>query len=252
MFTTETFVDLSQVSDIIAKEVADRGGNQSEIARKLGISSQLLGQYIAGRHKPKADFYIKWKTVFGEDLLDLIERNVSHENNGHGESQEIIPHIERRRAQKNQATQPYMVPLVPVKAQAGYAMSYPDTQLFSESLEKYPMLPGIEHRGAEWRYFEVEGDSMIPTLFDKDYILVSSVLREDWQDIKPNKPYVVVIGEDVYVKFIYRIDKENWILASANKKVKHKKIAVSDVRELWVFRGRTTKNLDIPKIEIKV
>jgi transcriptional regulator with XRE-family HTH domain len=53
------------------------GGNTSEIARLLGVSSQLLGQYARGRHKPKPDFYLKWKEVFGEDLLSetIVSKN---------------------------------------------------------------------------------------------------------------------------------------------------------------------------------
>lgn len=56
-------------------------GNKSQVAKKLGISSQLLGQYEQGRQKPKLEFYKKWKEVFGEDLLK--ETNVSNlsENN---------------------------------------------------------------------------------------------------------------------------------------------------------------------------
>jgi transcriptional regulator with XRE-family HTH domain len=71
-------VDLNQVSTLIAQSV-QRHGKKSEVARQLGISSQLLGQYISGKHKPKADFYLKWKEVFKEDLLKQLERNVSHE-----------------------------------------------------------------------------------------------------------------------------------------------------------------------------
>lgn len=70
---------MSQVSEIIKSKIAQRGGNKSEIARQLGVSSQLLGQYERGRHKPKPEFYIKWKEVFGEDLLS--KTNVSKEAN---------------------------------------------------------------------------------------------------------------------------------------------------------------------------
>lgn len=69
---------MSQVSEIISRKIIDRGGNKSEMARLLGISSQLLGQYANGRHKPKPDFYVKWKEVFGEDFLN--ETNVSSGN----------------------------------------------------------------------------------------------------------------------------------------------------------------------------
>jgi transcriptional regulator with XRE-family HTH domain len=72
---------LDQLSEIIKAAVDDKGKSAAEVARKLNISSQLLGQYMNGRHKPKLDFYIKWKEVFNEDLLQVVETNVSHETN---------------------------------------------------------------------------------------------------------------------------------------------------------------------------
>lgn len=70
---------MNQVSETIKAAVEYKGKNAAEVARKLGISSQLLGQYMNGRHKPKPEFYIKWKEVFKEDLMQAIETNVSHE-----------------------------------------------------------------------------------------------------------------------------------------------------------------------------
>ncbi len=49
------------------------------MSRRLGISSQLLGQYEKGEKNPKGQFFLKWKQVFGEDLLKLIETDVSQE-----------------------------------------------------------------------------------------------------------------------------------------------------------------------------
>lgn len=70
-------IDLDQVVAILNNLVPKRGKSKSEVARKLGISSQLLGQYMDGRQKPKPEFYIKWKDAFKEDLLKLVETNVS-------------------------------------------------------------------------------------------------------------------------------------------------------------------------------
>lgn len=48
------------------------------MARKLGISSQLYGQYEKGQ-EPGGSFFIKWKESFGYELLSGIERIVSQE-----------------------------------------------------------------------------------------------------------------------------------------------------------------------------
>lgn len=67
---------VSGISQIIAQAIERQGSNKSEIARKLGISSQLLGQYEKGPKEPKLAFYVKWWENFKEDLLGEIETKV--------------------------------------------------------------------------------------------------------------------------------------------------------------------------------
>jgi phage repressor protein C with HTH and peptisase S24 domain len=183
----------------------------------------------------------------------LYGKNAPHESdlNGNSVEEDRPGYMLHRRNLKN-ISSPFMVPLLPVAARAGYAQSYPDTQVFIQDLELYPILPGTDHRGAQWLYVEIKGDSMEPTLFEKDYILVSMVPRFEWVNVKPGKPYVILVAEEVLVKFIHKMpgDSKHWILASANKRIKQRKIAIADVKELWVFQGRQTKELTIPKIEI--
>lgn len=70
---------MDQVSSLLEALVPQKGSNKSEVAAKLGISSQLLGQYMKGRQNPKIHFFNKWKEVFGEDLLRMTETNVSEQ-----------------------------------------------------------------------------------------------------------------------------------------------------------------------------
>jgi transcriptional regulator with XRE-family HTH domain len=70
---------VGDLTDVLKELIKDKG-KQTEIAKKLGISAQRLGQYLAGRQKPKLDFYIKWKEVFGEDIQQMLtgeQTNVS-------------------------------------------------------------------------------------------------------------------------------------------------------------------------------
>lgn len=46
------------------------------MGRRLGISSQLYGQYESGEVEPKLEFARKFKDIFHIDLLD-IEENIS-------------------------------------------------------------------------------------------------------------------------------------------------------------------------------
>lgn len=148
-------------------------------------------------------------------------------------------YLEKRRAMKG-ISDPVLVPLVPVKAQAGYARSFSNSE-YIERLDLYPILPGIDPRGAVWRYFEVEGDSMEPKLFETDLVLVSMVPYEDWKEIKDGGIYVVVTEDDVLIKKVVLKSESSWILESLNKRHKQKPINPTDIKELWFYRRRISK-----------
>lgn len=78
------------IADVLTELVPQKGKNKSEVARRLGISSQLLGQYMNGRHEPKLSFYEAWAREFGEDLKPAAERNVSHETTEQPKAGEVI------------------------------------------------------------------------------------------------------------------------------------------------------------------
>lgn len=65
-------------------------------------------------------------------------------------SEPAEPYLKRRQAQKNHSG-PFMVPLVPVTAQAGYSQAYNNTD-FINQLEYYPIVPGIDPHGAISRH----------------------------------------------------------------------------------------------------
>jgi transcriptional regulator with XRE-family HTH domain len=79
---------------MIKKKIAELGGNQSEVARRVGISSQLLGKYVNGS-EPGITFALAWKNAFGENL---IETGVSRETiiSDHPHTAKLIQILENR------------------------------------------------------------------------------------------------------------------------------------------------------------
>lgn len=59
-----------KISDKLTKLVPEKGKSINEVARKLSVSGQLLGQYMKGKKEPKPGFYMKWKETFGDSLWD--------------------------------------------------------------------------------------------------------------------------------------------------------------------------------------
>jgi len=92
--------------------------------------------------------------------------------------------------------------LVPVKARAGYLAGYGDPE-FIETLE-YFKIPGCKH--GEYRMFEVEGDSMYPTLKHGDYAIGRAL--SDCCQIKFSTIYIIVCREEgIVIKRILNTPK---------------------------------------------
>lgn len=164
-------------------------------------------------------------------------------------SEPTQPYLNHRQEQK-MTVSTYMVPLVPIKAQAGYITSHELTD-FIEKLEKFPMAPGINPRGHEWRWFEVAGESMEPTLFEGDYILCSLVNQEDWRNLEDFYLYCIVTVGNMWVKRIVKTKNGTIVLHSDNTKVKQRDLNLEEIREIWKVRRHLNARMPAPE-KIKI
>ena len=122
------------------------------------------------------------------------------------------------------------IPLVSVKAQAGYLEGYDD----SNYIEELPTYSLPEMRNGTYRMFQVSGFSMYPTLQDGSYVIGKFV--EDWEWLGDNRVCVVVTERDgVIVKRVTNRAREKGFLycKSDNRDYKHIKVMLEDVKEIW-------------------
>ena len=122
------------------------------------------------------------------------------------------------------------IPLVSVKAQAGYLEGYDD----SNYIEELPTYSLPEMRNGTYRMFQVSGFSMYPTLQDGSYVIGKFV--EDWEWLGDNRVCVVVTERDgVIVKRVTNRAREKGFLycKSDNRDYKHITVRVEDIREIW-------------------
>lgn len=157
-----------------------------------------------------------------------------------------LPYMEQRREQKAEKA-PMMVPLVGIKAQAGYIKGFEQTD-YMDGLEKYSLPPGVNPTGAMWSYFEVDGDSMEPTLYAGDVLLASMLPHEDWDDIKNFCVYVILTNEQLMVKRVFRKSAEMWVLISDNDELYPQiLLPVSSIKQVWTFRRHIRSRVPQPK-----
>jgi phage repressor protein C with HTH and peptisase S24 domain/DNA-binding XRE family transcriptional regulator len=240
------------------------GKTQTDFGKMFEATKAMVISYEKGKAMP-SDLFISRVAKYAhidEKLLKnalLLEEDVEVEKE---EKEERGTFIDKRRADK-QKSEPFLVPFVPVKAQAGYVRAV-DQELYLDTLEKYALPPGIPGagHGAIWRYWEVEGDSMLPTFREGDIILTSFVHPMDWENIRNFYTYVIVTHEQANEKFrnrvlfkrIYCKNALEWVLISDNEETNPQHLLpVEYIKEVWVYRRTWSTRAEPPKqFEIKV
>ena len=223
------------------------GLNQEDFGRKIGYSREVVSKVENGKMDPS-----KW---FVEAVLK-VQNDYHFQQSGH--DVKILgkfshdprklnkPFYKQIQTLKNFPSE-FLVPLVGIKAQAGYVKGFEQTD-FIETLEKYSLPPGVNPKGLEWSYFEVDGDSMEPTLAAADILLTSLLPHEDWNEIKNFCVYVLLTDEQLLVKRVYRKNETEWILISDNMEgYPQVTIDVSKVKQVWTLRRHIRSKVPQPK-----
>src|SRR6476620_2620961 len=147
---------------------------QEEFAIALGITRELVNKMEKGKSsmskatKLLINNFIEERK--SEDFSHSIVSDVQIFGTAHPRTRNLPYYLERREQKKE--VRPLEVPMVGIKAQAGYVKAYEQTD-YLDTLEKYALPPGVNPTGAVWSYFEVDGESMEPTLFVGDLILAT-------------------------------------------------------------------------------
>ena len=209
------------------------GYTQAEFAELLGISNttadiergrtKLSGWVVASLLK---QFKVNPLWLYGESTERYLEPA----------SVSVIPKVVTVDAEDNEN----MV-LVNAKAAAGYPQNIQDTSWYRQ-LPAFD-LPIPQFRNATYRGFQVEGDSMLPNLQAGDWVLARAV--ESWNDINPNRMYVVVLMDAVLVKKIEKLPgSDRFRLVSLNESYGPYEIEPSQLQEVWEVRSKITFGLD--------
>lgn len=239
----------------ILKEAREKKGwTQTQLADQLGIGLRMYQKIEDGNFpKYKTDHVSTIDSLLGTSIYKII-----YEQKGELKDDDLtlqepkVSFLEKRRNKKNNDKQ-ILVPLVPVKAQAGYVRAM-DQSNFINTMDEYALPPGVDPMGAIWRYWEVEGDSMEPVFHNGDMILTSQVHKMDWENLRNFYLYVIVTAERVLFKRLYCKNELEWVLISENEDNYPQQLLQAEfVKEVWVYR-RSIVNKAPPtkKFEIKV
>lgn len=197
---------------------SQRTESQQEIAKMLGISRQSLGGYETGRAEPKSSVLKKIASFYQVSVDALIEVDLQ-------KSKDSVLFKKSITADEL----PNKIALVPVPAQAGYAIACEQRAQIEDDLLFFS-LP--YHQYTEFRAFEISGDSMLPI---KSGSIVVCERVEQKEDIKSGKRYIVVSKNNgVVFKRVYKEEK-CLILTSDNPEYAPYTIRNNELLEIWQF-----------------
>jgi transcriptional regulator with XRE-family HTH domain len=193
------------------------GLSQEKFAERLGITRASVSAYEEGRAEPNLTLLEKIADLANVSIDSFVRSNTSLN--------------ERKVATPSHSV--HLIPLVPVKAAAGYQRGYPDTEFVHE----LPQLSLPFLGKGDMRAFEIMGDSMLP--IPSGTIIIGEKLEKLTQ-VKDGQPYILVTkNEGIVFKrvFNYLKDKGVLYLVSDNKRYKPYALDPMEVNEIWLSKA---------------
>lgn len=245
MFTAENLVEIRELS----------GLSQTDFARKLGLSREIVNKMESGKMKPSKRTFGKVQSFLQnhQNVTNFGDVNILGKSSQADEKRVSGKEFLSTRLANKNSLQIHLVPLVGVKAQAGYIKGFEHVD-YMDTLEQYSLPPGVNPIGAVWRYFEIDGDSMEPTLSSGDVVLATLVPVEDWNDTRDFCVYVIHTADQLLIKRLYNKSEDEWVLVSDNEEVAPQhRIKKEDVKELWFLRRHIRNKVpQLGQVKIRV
>ncbi|MFM1879014.1 MAG: hypothetical protein RLZZ241_1880 [Bacteroidota bacterium] len=211
----------------------DLGFTQAEFAEKLGIP-QTTADIERGRTKLSGKVVVELLKQFRINPLWLF----GDSNHKYLETSNVpvLPKV----ITVDNADKENIV-LVNAKAAAGYPQNIQDTSWYRQ-LPAFD-LPIPQFRNATYRGFQVEGESMLPSLRSGDWVLGKAV--DSWQEVSPNRIYVVVLQDAVMVKKIEKLPGTGLFrLISLNDSYQPYEVSEQQLQEVWEVSSKLTFGIE--------
>jgi DNA-binding XRE family transcriptional regulator/SOS-response transcriptional repressor LexA len=215
------------------RQLRKRAGlTQGGLADKLNLKRAVIGAYEEGRAEPKIENLIKIASFFNRTVDEVVGGIIDLNNPTQKKDRLRILAITVNEQSKEN------IEVVAARAQAGYLSGYSDP----EYITSLPKMSVPYLKGGTYRAFEIEGDSMHPTLETGDMVICKFIENYTW--IQDHAMYVVVSDEGIVVKRIKTHKSQNTLeLISDNKYYPPYKVHLNTVREIWQVQSRMTTHI---------
>ncbi|MDH7445281.1 XRE family transcriptional regulator [Aquimarina sp. 2201CG14-23] len=206
---------------------------QSDFARVLHIKNSTA-DIERGKTKISGKVVSRLLQEFGVNPLWLFGE--SDQKKIQLQSGDVAPKIVTVDSENNEN-----IVLVNVKAAAGYPHNVQDVDWYQQ-LPAFD-IPLPEYRNATYRGFQVEGDSMLPVLEPKEWVIGKAV--NNLSELSNNAIYVVVLADSVVVKKVKKNEDASVLtLISLNTDYLPYTIQTHQIVELWEINSKLSFNID--------
>jgi transcriptional regulator with XRE-family HTH domain len=235
---------------------------QQQLAEKLGVERGAVANYESKGKLPHLETLMKIADLFQVSLDYLVGRVEEDARHSAGEGHSLVL-AGKNTGEVAEATEAYYsgkqlkilpiavdkdnverITLVPLRAAAGYLSRYQE----AEYIQELPTFNLPNFNDGTYRAFEVEGDSMKPTIHPRDIVVCKYL--DNWYHIKDNHVYTVLGagGIGIVVKrLLNRIKTENKVLLrSDNDFYPEFELSLEDIHEVWEVKGTISTNLEPP------
>ncbi|WP_395339190.1 XRE family transcriptional regulator [Ningiella sp. W23] len=214
--------------------------SQKEFANKIGITQGALSQLESAKSTLSLLTIAKISRSLNVDCNWLITGTgpVFTPVKDAEKSKKIDDSNIHMQAKLKQLSAHEFIPLISEEAHAGYIKQCQNPD-YIDALDVYK-IPGFEN--GNYRMFEIEGDSMTPTILPREIVVTEAV-----ENTVENGTLCVVVTEDGIVAkrvYTYKEEPDALILKSDNPSYKSYSIQRNDASEIWEIKAKITNVLN--------
>jgi phage repressor protein C with HTH and peptisase S24 domain len=230
---------------ILREYLVKRFNTMDEVSEMLGYSTRQGLYFQLGKKKLSGNFVQLLK-----DKLEIEADAVIKWDGDMPESQTKPTGEDIRRKKAIGEVEDNGLIYVPIMAQAGYSKNYMDP-IYVNQLERL-FVPGLPYTGDKYRYFEVEGDSMHPTIEEGMQVIARLKEPDVWRTSIDNYYiHVIVTDSQVLIKRLYRKNDKEFVMISDNELYPQAILPMSEIKELWVVKRMLDWRMAPPK-QVKI
>lgn len=216
------------------------GYTQHELAEKIGVKRPVVAAYEESRARPRLTNLQELCRQFDVSVDDILYKDLR--NNRPAPVDWTGKGLRILNVSVDVNTGKDTIPLVPVKAAAGYTRGYADTEYIGQLPQFNMPFPELSRKNT-CRIFQIKGDSMLPVP-SGSYVICEYL--ENWRHIKNDQCYVLVTLDEgiVYKRVLNQIDETgDLVLKSDNPEFEPYSLPINQVVEVWKAVGYTTFSL---------